>query len=74
MTTTKRQSLKIKPCPLCGRQSHATSPVNGVWNIGCGPPDDDYGFDTCGLVLFGGNKDTRGDMIRKWNTRQKADP
>jgi len=68
-------SEKLKPCPLCGRESHAIQPITGKgqpWNIGCGTgrtehdPADEYG---CGLVLFGSSNVARLKMVSRWNKR-----
>lgn len=64
----------VLPCPLCGRVSGITRLSHpgskATYNVSCGD-ENDY-TDTCGLVLFGGNGDTRKSMIAKWNQRAKA--
>lgn len=62
--------MKLKPCPLCGGKARVVKPLNASgppYNVTCGT---EYGIskDECGLVLFGG-KETRKEMIAKWNIR-----
>lgn len=67
-------SEKLKPCPLCGTAAQMTVLNHGLANkntvnISCGDEEDET--TTCGLVLFGGSKDTRETMISKWNKRNE---
>ncbi len=65
----------LKPCPLCGRESHAIQPIRGrghAWNVACGSGndrDDPAEANGCGLVLFGDEGRSRNDMVEQWNMR-----
>lgn len=64
----------LKPCPLCGKGSQITTLNHGhksTYNASCGVEDDDS--DTCGLVLFGGSRDTYESIKAKWNKRINGD-
>lgn len=64
----------LKTCPLCGKESQITilnHPSKTTYNVSCGVEDDDS--DTCGLVLFGGSRDTYETMKAKWNKRITGD-
>lgn len=62
------KSNVLKSCPLCGNRAQLTIHNGGrPVNVSCGVEDDDS--DTCGLVLFGGNDDSKQDMIDRWNKR-----
>lgn len=63
--------LQPDPCPLCGTASSVTClqypGSKSVYNVSCGVKDDDS--DSCGLVLYGGSKDRRKDVVARWNQR-----
>lgn len=63
---------KLKPCPLCGTESEAIQPGSGGgWNVGCGVETSTAdGSDSCGLVLFGGD---RAEVVERWNTRVEVE-
>lgn len=61
------KSKALKTCPLCGTRALLTIHDGGPVNVSCGVKDDDS--DTCGLVLFGGNDDSKQAMIDRWNKR-----
>ena len=57
---------ELEACPFCGGEAEVTDLGESV-NVSCGVLDDDS--DTCGAVLFGGNKSNIVKMVNKWNTR-----
>ncbi len=62
---------KIKPCPLCGGQANVQKPLSmrgSPYNVYCGRKHGRWD-EECGLVLFGGDSETRKEMIAKWNRR-----
>ncbi len=53
--------MRANNCPLCKARAQAIQPIRGrghQWNVGC---------DSCGLVLFGDEGESRKSQVAEWN-------